>query len=1051
MRHSMIGSMFRWLAAGLALGCVAAAAGPGLAVERAQDFVQGLRDHGYYDMAIEYLEQMRTSPLCPPELKETIDYEAAITLMSGSLVIQDPKLREKDLDQARDKFEAFIKANPRHPLVPDARMQLANVLVERGRSKVEQAGRSTKSAEESKQLMSEARALYQEAQKVFVDAERYFSQEIKKYPKVIPPKEVKKIEARDQARKDLVNSRLLLATVAFEIAKTYPAGSKEFKEGMTSAAKKYHDLYTRYKMVLAGLYARMWEGRCYKELGDKESLKTAQVVFEEMLLQPDEPKAYRDMKNKSLILLMETFNLPALKKYAETLKKGKAWEDTARGPEENSPDGLAIRFLEGEAALAILKGMKEDDENYNAMKKEARRHFDFVGRFTGQYQQQARARMRDPLIGGAKTEPTNFSEARDRGKAALDEMQAADFELKLKQSQGPVDAKTAKQFYDRMDAARDEAKLYFRKALEMAVAEVPSDELKNELNIVRYYLAYLYWASDDLYEAALMGEFLARKYPNCAGARPGAKIAMAAYAKLRNEIPKDGDRSFENARMVGIAEHITRRWSGGPEAEEAWLMLIRTAIVDRDVKKAKEYLDKLPADSPRRSEAQLLVGQALWRAYVYASYLPEDERPDKAQLAAMVKEAQGLLLEGIAAMRKAEAEVGYTLVSAVLSVAQIYIDTNEPKKAVAVLEEPKIGPLVLVSAGNPVTDRGNFRVETYKAALRAYVADQQLDKAEKAMDALEKLMGAEGDAEAGKKLTQIYISLGLELERQVQRLQEENNPEALQNVLKGFELFLTRISKRPGNSFNSLHWVAETFYSLGAGLDPDTSQLPANVRQYYEKARDTFQRILDEVEAGQLEAPEGADTSIKIRLARCLRRLRDYKGSLALLVDILKRRNMMVDAQVEAAYTYQAWATMPDKADYYIKAITGGAPARRKKDGATVRLVWGWGKLARLVMPILAHRSIFHEARYNLALCRFEYARTQSSATKRKETLQQAEKDILIIERLFPDMGGDEWYPKYNELYKKIQKMLGKTVTGLKKPAPVEKPKAEPAKKKSEE
>ena len=1051
MRHTMIGSMFRWLAtAGLALGCLVAAAGPGLAVERAEDFLQGLREHGYFDMAIEYLEQMRTSPLCPPELKEAIDYEAAVTLMAGSLAIQDPKLREKDLDQARDKFEAFIKADPRHPLVPGARMQLANVLVARGQSKMEQAGRSTKSAEERKQLMSEARALHQEARKVFTEAERHFTAEHKKFPKVIPPKDTKKIEAREQVRKDLVQSRLLLATVAYEIAKTHPADSKEFKAEMTGAAKQYHDLYAKYKMVLAGLYARMWEGRCYKELGDKESLKTAQVVFEEMLLQPDEPKAYRDMKNKSLILLLETYNLPALKKYAETLKKGKEWEDAARGPEENSPDGLAVHFQEGEAAMAILRGMKKDDKDYGAMRKEARRHFDFVGRFDGRYQQQARARMRDPLLGGEKLpEPTNFSEARDRGKAALDEMQAADFELKLKQSQGPVDAKTVKEFQQRMDAARDEAKVYFRKALELGVDEIPSKELNTELNIVRYYLAYLYWATDELYEAAVMGEFLARKYPNAAGARPGAKIAMAAYAKLRSEIPQDGDRSFETDMMVRIAEHITQRWSGGPEAEEAWLMLIRTAIVDRDVKKAKEYLEKLPADSARRSEAQLLVGQALWTAYVRSSYLPEDERPAQAQLTAMIQEARGQLEGGIAKMRKAEGELSYTLLSAALSLAQIYIETNEPKKAIAILEEPKIGPLALEVAGNPVTDRGNFRVETYKAALRAYVADQQLDKAEKTMDALEKLMGAGGDAEAGKKLTDIYISLGLELERQVKRLQKENNPAALQNVLNGFELFLTRISKRPGNSFNSLHWVAETFYSLGSGLDPGTSQLPKNVRQYYEKARDTFQKILDEIEAGQLEAPEGADTRIKIRLARCLRRLREYQESMNLLLDILQRRNMMVNAQVEAAYTYQAWATAPDKAGYYLKAIMGGAEAKRKKDDATVRLVWGWGKLAKLVMRIPAHRNVFHEARYNLAFCRFEYARTLSSPSKKKEALLQAERDVLIIERLFPDMGGDEWFPKYNELYKKIQKLLGKSATGLKKPAAAVKPKTDATKSKN--
>ena len=843
-----------------------------VAVEEAQAFLDGLRERGYYDSALDYLEQMRTSPLCPPEWKSSLDYQAAITLMSSSLIVQDPKLRERTLDEARDKFEGFIKANPNSPQVPAARMQLANVLVERGRFKMEQSERPTKSPEEKAALRAEARKLYQDAQKVFTEAELYFTKEHAKYPKVIDPKKTKEIEEREEVRKNLVNSRLLLASVAYEIAKTYDPKSKEYKDAMLAAAKKYNELYMKYKAFLSGLYARMWEGRCYKDLGDKESLKKAQTIFEEMLMQPDQPQAFRDMKNKSLVFLMETLSLPELKNYAAILERGATWEDSANPNEESSVDGLAIHFLEGEAAFELMKANKEkESKEYREMRTAARKHFNLVGRFDGQYQQQARARMRDPLLASVDdtTDPKDFSEARDMGKAALDEMQAVDFEIKLKQSQGQLTAKLTQEFNDRKAVARDEAIKYFHKALELAATEPMSDELRNEMNVVRYYLAYLYWSADELYEAAVMGEFLARKYPNSAGARPGAKIALATYVKLRSQMAKDADRSFETRRMSEIAKYITDRWPGGAEAEEAWLTLIRVAIADRDVAKAKEYLAQLPEDSSRRAEAELLVGQATWIAYIQGAFLPEEERPAPEKLAALSKEAQQLLESGVARMQKAEADKGelsYTMLSSVLSLAQIYVDANEPKKAIEKLEDPTFGPLTLVTANNPLTDHGNFRTETYKVALRAYVADQQLDKAEKTMDALEKLMGAGADAGASNKLTQIYISLGLELEKQVQRLTKENNPTALKAVLDGFKLFLTRISERPGNSFNSLHWVAETFYSLGAGLDPGTRTLPADVRNYYEKAAETYRKILEEVEAGTLEAPPRADISIKIRL-----------------------------------------------------------------------------------------------------------------------------------------------------------------------------------------
>ena len=382
---------FRWLAtATLVLGCLAMAARPGLAVEDATGFLEKLTDRGYFDTAMEYLDRMRTSPLCPAEFKERIDYEAAITLMKSSLVIQDPKLREQNLDEARNRFEAFIKAKPDHALVPSARMQLAKVLLERGRFKMDLSARASKTGEQKAQLRAEARALFLEAKKAFSEAEEYFSAEHAKFDKVIDPKKTKEIAARDRVRVDLLDSRMLLAAVEYEIAKTYPKEDKEFKGQMTAAAKRYHDLYTKYKRLLSGQYARIGEGRCYKDLGDKESLKTAQDILEQMLLDETDQESYRKMRNVARILLLETLLLPEIKKHADALKKGQEWEEKARGNEENSPDGLNIRFLEGEAALALLRAMeKKEGKEFRDMMTEAKKHFRFVAKFRGQYQQQA--------------------------------------------------------------------------------------------------------------------------------------------------------------------------------------------------------------------------------------------------------------------------------------------------------------------------------------------------------------------------------------------------------------------------------------------------------------------------------------------------------------------------------------------------------------------------------------------------------------------------------------------------------------------------------------
>jgi hypothetical protein len=80
--------------------------------------------------------------------------------------------------------------------------------------------------------------------------------------------------------------------------------------------------------------------------------------------------------------------------------------------------------------------------------------------------------------------------------------------------------------------------------------------------------------------------------------------------------------------------------------------------------------------------------------------------------------------------------------------------------------------------------------------------------------------------------------------------------------------------------------------------------------------------------------------------------------------------------------------------------------------------------------PSEQHRAIFHQARFHVASVRFELAMTQSGPPQ-AETLRKAELDITRVYRLYPDMGGPQWYHDYDVLLKKIQKARGVKPTGL--------------------
>jgi hypothetical protein len=69
----------------------------------------------------------------------------------------------------------------------------------------------------------------------------------------------------------------------------------------------------------------------------------------------------------------------------------------------------------------------------------------------------------------------------------------------------------------------------------------------------------------------------------------------------------------------------------------------------------------------------------------------------------------------------------------------------------------------------------------------------------------------------------------------------------------------------------------------------------------------------------------------------------------------------------------------------------------------------------------------YFEALYNMAYCRLRYG----ELLNRDDAKQAALTEIKNQRRLYPEMGGPNWKPKFLELAHQIQKSLGQPTTGL--------------------
>jgi len=966
--------------------------------ELAHDFLEGLRQRQLYDVALDYLESLRANPKTEKSILEAWDYELGVTLFAAARE-KPVGERERELDKAQQAFQKFLSAQPQHPLAASAERQLASLLLERGEMKMAEAYQPGKTAAEKKRLLEQSRKIFQDAFKALEAVDQQLAKLNKRF-KNVDPNDQKLLAERDRLRGEIMLTRFDLAKTLYEVAFTFEPESNERKALLAAAANKFSEYYWKYNRWLGGYTFRLEQARCYKELGD---YARAFSILEELATpQPDDDEGMRRIRIAAVELALQIALLPQVKKYEEAWQTFENWERSLAPPSMDET-AAAIKCLGGEVALELARSLNPADpeaaRRRSTFRQRAKELFMTAISYPGPHRVRAQLKLGDPLLGDAARSiqpPKNYAEAVERGKLAWNQLRQPELNA------------------EEIERLQNEAISCFR----FALAHPQPEPNMEEMNVLRHWLAYLEWTTGKYYEAALLGEFLARRYPDRPQGQGGAEIALAAYAALSEEGDND-EQELAAAGLLDLARFIDRQWSGSSLADGAWARMVRIAVVKNDLSSAAEYLQRISAGTPNRGKAELMLGQAYWRKYLQEVRLPPEKQPPKNILTRRLEEAEKLLKSGVDNLRgsvEKDGLVPYGVAAGALSLGQICLEQNRSEEALQWLDDPKIGAHWMALSENKTFDQGNFRIEALKAVLRAYVAAQLWNNAEQTMEVLEKKAG-------GEIAMRIYLGLGRQLEDSLQSLRASGKKEEWAKASRGFDLFLSRISQRPAaeTTFDILYWAAEAFMKLGLELAPENGKLPTEAEYFFRKAAQVYKRILDiHRENPDFIPQEGAIEAIQIRLARCYRRMGKYSDALDQLAETLKAHNNLLDAQREAAYTYQDWGK--ERPAFYVLAMRGG----RKIEGAegTRYLFWGWNGIARRTQALDAYQDAYDEARYNLAFCRLKYAQSKSGK-EQTDLLRETEREILVMLRLRPTMGGPKWFEKYDQLLKEVQARLG--------------------------
>ena len=983
---------------------------PAHAADDSRRFLEALQQREYFDTSLYFLEQLKNDPNAPADLLVSIDYEIGVAYSIAANNDYSSTDRRANFGKAQAAFQAFLDQNPDHEQAGDANVRIGRLLIS-------QAASLQRDADKPENSDAERRALIESSRAPLTEAKPYYSTGLEFFR----AKAVALANIGDRNSDEFVgwSARLLESKVALieldeKIGLTHPEDSDEYRTILTKAADDYHTLFSDYRAFTGGYFAKLYEARTRLALGDPLAAK---ALITEFTTLPTNNETIV-LKTESLILLVEIDLHPDVEDYADAINRIENWREVVPSGQEESLTGLRIHMLGGKTRLAAARKLGPQHTAYRDQLSAARGHFQFVARFPSMYRLEARTLLLEPEFGNtdlADAAPQTFEEAVDAGDAAIGVMTPMN-----DKSQRESDPELAADYARQASEAQDDAINAFRTALSFASQEQEGEDV----NRIRYILAQLYFMRGDLFHAAVLGETLARRYPEGVDAKTSASIAAKAYRLMIIDCKAtSANPAYAISLLEKIGDYAMSRWKGTSQADEICLLLIDTAIEQNDLDHATTLLERIAEDSPRRGSAEMLLGQILWNVYIESSRLEEEDRPSPEELTRMLDLAHESLTSGLNRAQQAD----YPTVRSALALAQIEIDQNRPEEAVSWLTNARLGPLPWIEG--PYRDEApeSFKISTYMTLLRAYVGNQQLDEAEAAMDKLEALISSD-DEDSARRLIQVYIILGRQLQELLARLSDSGKTQEMQDVSASFETFLERISDRGGaDNFASQNWLAETYFSLGAGLDDGVGAPPTDSIRYFKKAGEEYLSMLAKIAANPSWAPEGADDNVLVRLATCLRTQGEPEQAIKCLLTILRSRPNRIDVQIEAAKTYQSWgqleagrntpASRQLASEKYQSAMFGDEP-----DENDVNLIWGWGGIAARVARYEEHRDIYFEALYNKTVCRVEWAGTLPTDEKTAQ-YQRAEDDILRNHQLYPSLGGADWFRRFDRLLINIRQL----------------------------
>ena len=747
--------------------------------------------------------------------------------------------RNQQFAAAKSAYEAFLKANPKHPRAAEAKLDLARLVALQGKHLLDQARRA-ESRSARKDLTAQAGQLFKEAadqlSKAATEIDARLTQLANATTDVEKTQKADLMKARLQAQLEEAINLINQSNTLLDTRDT---------KGRAAVINKAKDVLARLSKVddenPIAWQAKIWLGRLAEDIDAKqEAVKRYTDLAKETA--PVAAAAARTAAYLLLRLQAGDEQVPDRGPSPQGHGRMRRMVAQYRGA-TNTPEGQGVRYvlamlLEEQARPGIIRPQTPANAPPRVsgaprqMLIRAEKLFKDLADSDNEFTEKARNRRAGILVVLLAERAQDISKLVNFEECYLT-AQIEAYEM----SQGKK-------------SDDDKAKLLTKviAALNRALALAARTDAPRDVADARLMLAYAYLTSGDPYRAAILGEQLSRS--NAAGHRgaEAAAYALQSYAAIldgdRRRNAGEDEQKVDQRRLRAVAEYMEKTWPDDPATDVARHQLGGFLLEDKNYPEAIAMLSRVAPTYPGLAQARYQEGAAaqkiqtvegvpaakkkmlLRQATADLAKVPDpvpgsSEETSLAACLARLQYGNLLLLEGRsdgANYRAAEAlgkhiatvapELSLdeslapqvTAEAAKLQIAGVSGQTLLLLKADKFDDARKVlGPLV--AAVEKDADKKDVYEPLREAqrqvvalALRAAIVENKAGDADKAMFLLRRISPPSGVGSANDRLLRVVV----ELKREADALKDKGDSakrEKLDNGLTAFVDELTRVAE----------------------------------------------------------------------------------------------------------------------------------------------------------------------------------------------------------------------------------------------------------------